>query len=72
MYKDYYTADDEWLGADGVQGGRAVELFRQGQYSELKSPELVQPFECPFSDACQAATKVESCLDFWTHDSCVF
>lgn len=57
-YKDYYSSDEEWMGADGVPGGRAVELFKPGRYADLQAPELVPQFPCPFSDAAVASTKV--------------
>ena len=55
-YKDSYRSQD-WLGADGIPGGRPVDLLANGEFP-LDNPELVPRFVNPFSDSAVASTRL--------------
>ena len=52
-----------WLGANGIEDGPAVELFKQGTFPLDSLPETAPRFADPFSSAARAATsKVRTVL----------
>ena len=62
------TDAQRWCGADGIEDGRAVELFKSGSFPLLSLPAVVPRLADPFSPAVRAATlKVTACLLFLNH-----
>lgn len=56
VYKDRHD-DPTWYGADGVPGGRAVQMFRSGAYPPAAPPVMLPRRSQPFSQSAIASTK---------------